>query len=127
MNTHHIKGFSLLEMLCVCWLVAILSLIAYPSYEHLMSRSLQQEAQVALLHQAAILWQQHIDQSKSILTIAKQKTWPKTVAHGNYQLSMRTDTTGKLLLLAQATGRQKQRDPCSPWILNQSMQLSSAC
>lgn len=124
---HNKQGFSLLETLCVCWIVAILSLIAYPSYQYLIGNSLLKDAQAAMLHKASALWQQHIDQSESILDLAREQTWPQFVANHNYQLNIETDNTGQLIIVAKAIGKQKKRDHCSPWILSESMQLFSNC
>ena len=126
---HHTPnaGFSLLELLCACWILAILSLIAYPSYQHIMTRSQQQSVQQALLHKASTLWEKHLTTHDSLLNIAQHQSWPQPLLNGRYQLNIDHNAQGQLIIKAEAMGGQVRRDTCSPWALSESMVITSRC
>lgn len=57
-TTHHMRGFTLIEVLTVLALLAVLAAVAYPSYAAHLQRAHRTEAQATLM-EAAFFMQRH--------------------------------------------------------------------
>lgn len=101
-------GFSLLELMIVLCIVSVLSLLAYPSWQHIVLRSHRLEAKLALLNLSARLEgyaQRH--GSYTGASLANLGVNPLT-QQGHYRLVMTVLTAGEYQLQAVARGGQNR-------------------
>ena len=117
------KGFTLIELMIVVAVIAVLSAIAYPSYQEYVMRSRRADAQ-SLLNEAAARQERWRAQNGSYITataeadIAKLKLphGPQS-EHGYYTLEIADDASG-YLLTAKRAGAQAADSKCGNFTLN---------
>ena len=126
-SNHKHQGFSLLEMLCVCIIVAILSILMFPSYQQIIAQSYTKQALAALLHKENMWLQQSLQTGQSLSEIAYKEAWPQFIAKGHYQLNFSGDGASDAQLSMQASENQQRFDPCSPWYVDQNLNIRSRC
>lgn len=120
-------GFSLLEMLCVCAMVAFLSLLTFPAYQHTIAQCYTKQALAKLLHKENTWLQQSLQTGESLNEIAHQESWPQRMVNGRYELNMSEGEDEHPILSMKALGNQQQFDPCSPWKIDQNFNIHSSC
>ncbi|WP_347483899.1 type IV pilin protein [Vandammella animalimorsus] len=81
------RGFTLIELMIVVAVVAILSAIAYPSYQEYVRRGHRAEARAGLLHAAQWLEQAATAQGTYPLT-AQFPAGLQTVPNGRYAIAL---------------------------------------
>jgi type IV pilus assembly protein PilE len=108
------QGFTLLELLCVMAIVAILSSLALPSYQHSQSRSQRTLAKLALVKTA------HWMERQASMSYTYPSTLPATVWQTpelRYRLQLQTVNNTTYVLIAIPVGAQAQ-DACGNLTLN---------
>ncbi|MGJ7519263.1 type IV pilin protein [Variovorax sp. LT1P1] len=118
------RGFTLIELMIVVAVIAVLSAIAYPSYQEYVMRSRRAEAQ-SLLNEAAARQERWRAQNGSYITpggaetdITKLKLPNGTQSeHGYYTLEVANDASG-YLLTARRAGSQAADGKCGNFTLN---------
>lgn len=108
------QGFTLLELLCVMAIVAILSSLALPSYQHSQSRSQRTLAKLALVKTA------HWMERQASMSYTYPSTLPATVWQTpelRYRLQLQTVNNTTYVLTAIPVGAQAQ-DACGNLTLN---------
>lgn len=120
-------GFSLLEMLCVCAMVAFLSLLAFPAYHHTIAQCYTKQALAKLLHKENMWLQHSLQTGQSLNEIANEESWPQQIVNGRYELNISEDESEHPILSMRALDNQQQFDPCSPWKIDQNFNIQSSC
>ena len=117
------RGFTLIELMIVVAVIAVLSAIAYPSYQEYVTRSRRVEAQ-SLLNEAAARQERWRAQNGTYMTssadadIAKLKLpYGARSEHGYYTLEIADDPSG-YLLTAKRDGTQAADNKCGNFTLN---------
>ena len=109
------RGFTLLEVMITCAIVAILAAIAYPSYINSVQKSRRSEATAALLGVASQLERFSTEHSGSyaLATLGTGATavYPNHTENTYYNLSLANQTATTYTVRAAPTGAQAA-DPC---------------
>ena len=108
------RGFTLLELVIACAIVAILAAIAYPSYINSVQKSRRAEATAALLGVASQL--ERFSTEKGGYALARLGTGLNAVyadhtENSYYNLSLTNQTATTYTVRAAPTGAQAA-DPC---------------
>jgi len=110
-------GFTLIELMITLLVIAILSAIAYPIYEHQMIESRRTEARSALLELAAREERYYATQDAYTTTASQlgyTGTWPIVIgSDGYYEMKVPTLSTnppGYTLTAVPAPGSVQQQD-----------------
>jgi type IV pilus assembly protein PilE len=114
-------GFTLLELVIACAIVAILAAIAYPSYQNSIQKSRRAEATAALLGVASQL--ERFSTEKGSYTTATLGTGAGAVfanhtENSYYNLSLANLTATTYTIRAAPTGAQAA-DPCGTLTYNE--------
>ena len=116
----NINGFSMIELLITLSIVAILTTIAYPSYQNHMNKVHRTEAQVALVNLAARMERYYLENNYSYAhaTISKLDI-NKKIPNGFYELSIKA-TDNAYVLSATPVDKQAKNDAqCGTLTLDQ--------
>jgi type IV pilus assembly protein PilE len=109
------RGFTLLELMIACAIVAILAAIAYPSYINSVQKSRRSEATAALLGVASQLERFSTEHSGSyaLATLGTSATavYANHTENSYYNLSLANLTATTYTVQAAPTGAQAA-DPC---------------
>lgn len=115
-----LHGFTLIELMITVAVVAILSAIAYPSYQEYVLRSRRVEAQ-SLLGEAAARQERWRAQNGGYTSSVANLRLPRgdKSENGHYTLTMATAANdGGYTLKATRTGRQASDRRCGDYTLN---------
>ena len=107
-------GFTLLEVMIVCAIVAILAAIAYPSYQSSVQKSRRAEAKTALLGVAAQMERWSTEKSSyagATLGASAPAVFANRSENSYYNLSLANLTATTYTARAAPTGAQTG-DPC---------------
>lgn len=103
-------GFSLIELMIGLCILAVLSTMAYPSYEHMITRSRRAQAQTALFELAERMEQYYAKEySYQGATLKKLRINPIS-QEGFYQLSIETTSDSDYDLAAIPLNSQALHD-----------------
>lgn len=110
------RGFTLIEVMIVAAVVAILGMIAYPSYMDSVRKSRRAEAKSALSDLAA-RQEQFFNDNKTYADTTAKLNMATTTPSGYYNLQIAAGATGTLassyLMTATATGIQMKDTKCA--------------
>jgi type IV pilus assembly protein PilE len=116
------RGFTLLEVMITCAIVAILAAIAYPSYINSVQKSRRSEATAALLGVASQLERFSTEHSGSYalarLGTGLNAVYPNHTENTYYNLSLTNQTATTYTVRAAPTGAQAA-DPCGTLTYNE--------
>ena len=114
-------GFTLLEVMIVCAIVAILAAIAYPSYQSSVQKSRRAEAKTALLGVAAQMERWSTEKSTyagATLGATATAVFANHSENSYYNLSLANLTATTYTVRAAPTGAQAD-DPCGTLTYNE--------
>jgi type IV pilus assembly protein PilE len=112
-------GFSLLEVMIVCVVVAILAAIAYPSYNSSVQKSRRAEAKTALLGVASQMERWSTEKSTyATATLGTSGVFANHSENSYYNLSLTNLTATTYTIQAAPTGAQTG-DPCGTFTYNE--------
>jgi type IV pilus assembly protein PilE len=114
-------GFTLLEVMIVCAIVAILAAIAYPSYQSSVQKSRRAEAKTALLGVAAQMERWSTEKSgyaAATLGASSPAVFANHSENSYYNLSLANLTATTYTARAAPTGAQTG-DPCGTFTYNE--------
>ncbi|WP_378080723.1 type IVa pilus pseudopilin TppA [Aeromonas bestiarum] len=117
------RGFSLMELMIAVAVMAILTVIAYPSYNNYIASAKRAEARAALLEAAQYLERQFTAEGNydgGNLASAGLATLPKKGGEAYYNLALNA-SGGRYTLTAIPTGAM-DGDPCGLLTLDQGGQ-----
>lgn len=117
------RGFSLMELMIAVAVMAILTVIAYPSYNNYIASAKRAEAKATLLEAAQYLERQFTAEGNydgGILASAGLATLPKEGGEAYYNLALNA-SGGRYTLTAIPTGSMNG-DPCGLLTLDQGGQ-----
>lgn len=119
-NKSKLRGFTLIELMITVAVVAILSAIAYPSYQEYVLRSRRVEAQSLLGEAAARQERWRAQNGNYTTTVANLKlAWGAKSENGYYTLTMAAvSNDGGYTLTATRTGSQTSDRRCGDFTLN---------
>jgi type IV pilus assembly protein PilE len=106
------RGFTLLEVMVTCVVVAILAAIALPSYLNQVQKSRRTDAKSALVGAAGQLERYFTERGTyATATLGSGGVYPSTTQNGYYTLSLANLTATTYTLRATPAGAQVG-DPC---------------
>ena len=112
-------GFTLLEVMIVCVVVAILAAIAYPSYQSSVQKSRRAEAKTALLGVASQMERWSTEKSTyATATLGTSGIFADHSENSYYNLSLTNLTATTYTIQAAPTGAQTG-DPCGTFTYNE--------
>ena len=112
-------GFSLLEVMIVCVVVAILAAIAYPSYNSSVQKSRRAEAKTALLGVASQMERWSTEKGTyATATLGTGGVFANHSENSYYNLSLTNLTATTYTIQAAPTGAQTG-DPCGTFTYNE--------
>ncbi|WP_313296512.1 type IV pilin protein [Diaphorobacter sp.] len=113
------KGFTLIELMITVAVIAILSAVAYPSYQEYLIRSRRVEGQ-SLLSEAAVRQERYRAQNGGYTDDVTKLKLPHgdKSEHGYYTLTLSGVTSTDYTLLATRTGAQAKDTRCGDYTLN---------
>lgn len=119
------KGFSLLELMIVVVVVAILSAVAYPSYQAHIAASRRAEARAVLMEAAQYMEREFTltgDYGSASLASAGLSTLPREGGSAYYQLAVSVSASGALFTLSATPTGGMSEDNCGVLVLDQTGQ-----
>lgn len=119
-NKHYAgAGFTLIELLVTIAIVAILSTLAYPSYQSFITKSRRGEAARELLDFAAGMERYYANNGSSYKDASAQHVMGTShTEHGYYSLSVTLSNAGQsYVLTATAAGIQASDSACPSFTL----------
>jgi type IV pilus assembly protein PilE len=112
-------GFTLLEVMIVCVVVAILAAIAYPSYQSSVQKSRRAEAKTALLGVASRMERWSTEKSTyATATLGTGGVFANHSENSYYNLSLTNLSATTYTIQAAPTGAQTG-DPCGTFTYNE--------
>ncbi len=111
------RGFTLVELMIVCAIVAILAAIAYPSYINAMQKSRRTDAKSALVGAAGQMERYFTERSTyatATLGTGAGAVYPSTSQNGYYTLSIAASGPTSYTLRAAPAGIQSS-DACGTY------------
>jgi type IV pilus assembly protein PilE len=106
------RGFTMIEVMIACAIVAILAALAYPSYLSSVQKGRRTDAKSALIGAAGQLERYFTERSTySTATLGSGGIAPSTSLNGYYTLTL-TFPTGRLYLLSAVPTGIHAGDPC---------------
>lgn len=112
------RGFSLLELMIACAIVAILAAIAYPSYNSSVQKSRRAEAKAALLGVASQMERWSTEKGTyATATLGSGGVYANQTENSYYNLSLAPLTATTYTVRAAPTGAQTG-DPCGTFTYN---------
>jgi type IV pilus assembly protein PilE len=116
------RGFTLLELVIACAIVAILASIAYPSYINSVQKSRRAEATAALLGVASQMERWSTEKGTyATATLGSGGVFANRTENGYYNLSLGNLTATTYTVQAAPTGAQVG-DPCGTLTYDQQGQ-----
>ena len=119
------KGFTLIELLIALVVIAILTIIAYPSYRAWILKSHRSDAMAALSHNQAVLERCYAQTFTYNGACASLPAFPQTSPQGYYILTLSDRTATTYTLTATATGTQTFDTDCLTMSTNQANQRNA--
>jgi type IV pilus assembly protein PilE len=116
-----LRGFTLLEVMIACAIVAILAAIAYPSYLNSIQKSRRAEAKAALLGVASQMERYSTEKgtyATATLGTGAGAVYPNHTENSYYNLSLTNLTATTFTARAAPTGAQTG-DPCGTLTYNE--------
>lgn len=111
-TTRRPRGFTMIEVMIVCAIVAILAAIAYPSYLTSIQKGRRTDAKSALIGAAGQLERYFTERNTySTATLGSGGIAPSTSLNGYYTLTL-TFPAGRLYLLSAVPTGIHAGDPC---------------
>ncbi len=122
-NAKQTKGLSLIELLCVLFIVAIIASVAYPSYSKNMMKVSRQEAKsglLALQNQYERYFIHHNSYKHAQIGEGKHALISEAITkRGHYKLEITTQKDRYYLLTAHPNSERTKRDEtCGSFTLN---------
>jgi type IV pilus assembly protein PilE len=108
------RGFTLLEVMIACAIIAILAAIAYPSYKTSIQKSRRADATTALLGVASQMERYSTEKgtyATATLGTGAGAVFPNHTENSYYNLSLANLTATTYMVRAAPTGAQAD-DPC---------------
>jgi type IV pilus assembly protein PilE len=108
------RGFTLIEVMIVCVIVAVLAAIAYPSYLNSIQKSRRTDAKSALLAVAGQMERYFTERgtyATATLGSGSTHVYPSTSLNGYYTLSL-ANLTATTYTVRAAPAAQQTGDPC---------------
>ena len=108
------RGFTMIEVMIACAVVAILAAIAYPSYVNTVQKTRRSDAKSALLAAAGQLERYFTERgtyATATLGSGSTHVYPSTSQNGYYTLSLANLTATTYTVRAAPAGQQTG-DPC---------------
>jgi type IV pilus assembly protein PilE len=115
------RGFTLLEVMIACAIVAILAAIAYPSYKNSIQKSRRSDATAALLGVASQMERYSTEKSTyatATLGTGAGAVFANHTENSYYNLSLANLTATTYTVRAAPTGAQAD-DPCGTLTYNE--------
>ena len=113
------RGFTLLELIIACAIIAILAAIAYPSYINSVQKSRRAEATAALLGVASQMERYSTERGTyATATLGTGGVFANKTENSYYNLSLANLTATTYTVQAAPTGAQTG-DPCGTFTYNE--------
>jgi type IV pilus assembly protein PilE len=107
-----VRGFTIIEVVIVCAIVAILAAIALPSYLSSVQKSRRSDAKSALVGAAGQLERYFTERNTyATATLGSSGVYPSTSLNGYYTITFGSQTATTYSLSATPAGQQVG-DPC---------------
>ena len=118
-NRYSIAGFTLIELLITIAIVAILSTLAYPSYQSFITKARRGEASRELQAFAAGMERYYANNNSSYKDASPTRiTGSVHTEHGYYSLAVTLSSSNQsYTLIATATGNQANDGKCPSFTL----------
>jgi type IV pilus assembly protein PilE len=116
------RGFSLIELMIACAIVAILAAIAYPSYQSSVQKSRRSEATAALLAIAAQMERYSTEKgtyATATLGAASPAIFPSHSENSYYNLSL-ANLSSTTYTVRAAPAAIQASDPCGTFTYTES-------
>ena len=119
------NGFTLIELMIVIVVVAILVVIAYPSYRAWILKSHRSDAMATLSQDQAILERCYAQTFSYTGACASLPAFPQTSSQGYYSITLTNQTATTYTLTATAQGTQTLDTTCLTMSVDQANQKTA--
>lgn len=106
----HARGLHLLELLAVVTIIGIMTAASMPVYTHYVVKARRLEAAGALSKLALAMEQYHIENATYRDATLKALHLSESIANGQYQLVIQTETDSDYLIAAEPVANQAKYD-----------------